>query len=52
MKQDYIGHHEPFNYFPSTQNLNHLPPSSPAMVGFTDQANHQYDLNALFTINS
>jgi len=51
-KQDYIGHHEPFQYFASTQNLTHLPPSSPAMVGFTDQAKHQYDLSALFTINS
>jgi phospholipase C len=52
VKQDYIGHHEPFNYFPSTQNLSHLPPTSPAMVGRTDQANHQYDLSALFTIDS
>jgi phospholipase C len=52
VKQDYIGHHEPFNYFPSTQNLHHLPPSSPAKVGQTDQANHQYDLSALFTINN
>ena len=52
VKQDYIGHHEPFQYFASTQNLTHLPPSSPAMVGSTDQAKHQYDLSALFTINS
>jgi phospholipase C len=52
VKQDYIGHHEPFQYFPSTQNPTHLPPSSPAMVGLTDQAKHQYDLSALFTINS
>jgi phospholipase C len=52
VKQDYIGHHEPFNYFPSTQNLHHLPPSSPAMVGYTDQAQHQYDLSSLFTINN
>jgi len=52
VKQDYIGHHEPFNYFPSTQNLHHLPPSSPDKVGQTDQANHQYDLNTLFTINN
>ena len=51
-KQDYIGHHEPFNYFSSTQNLNHLPPSSPAKIGLTDQANHQYDLNALFKVTS
>ena len=52
VKQDYIGHHEPFQYFASTQNLTHLPPSSESMVGRTDQANHQYDLNALFTIAS
>src|SRR5450631_928684 len=52
VKQDYIGHHEPFQYFASTQNLNHLAPSSPAMVGSTDQAKHQYDLSALFTIDS
>jgi phospholipase C len=52
VKQDYIGHHEPFQYFASTQNLNHVPPSSTSMVGLTDQANHQYDLNALFTIDS
>jgi phospholipase C len=52
VKQDYIGHHEPFQYFASTQNLTHLPPGSPAMVGLTDQAKHQYDLSALFTINS
>jgi phospholipase C len=52
VKQDYIGHHEPFNYFPSTQNLHHLPPSSPGMVGQTDQANHQYDLSSLFVINN
>jgi len=52
VKQDYIGHHQPFQYFPSTQNLKHLPPTAPAMVGFFDQANHQYDLNALFTVNS
>ena len=52
VKQDYIGHHEPFNYFPSTQNLHHLPPSSPAKVGHTDQAKHQYDLSSLFTINN
>ncbi len=51
-KQDYIGHHEPFQYFASTRNLTHLPPSSPAMVGFSDQANHQYDLGALFAIDS
>jgi phospholipase C len=52
VKQDYIGHHEPFQYFASTQNLAHLAASSPSMVGFTDQAKHQYDLDALFAVNS
>jgi phospholipase C len=41
---DYSPHHEPFQFFRSTANPNHLPPSSTAMVGQTDQANHQYDL--------
>ncbi|MBA3832873.1 MAG: alkaline phosphatase family protein [Chthoniobacterales bacterium] len=43
-KTDYIPHHEPFQYYRSTANLQHLPPSSVAMIGRTDQANHQYDL--------
>jgi phospholipase C len=41
---DYSAHHEPFMYYASTANPHHLPPSSPAMIGRTDQANHQYDL--------
>ena len=41
---DYIAHHEPFQYYASTANPKHLPPSSVAMIGKTDQANHQYDL--------
>ncbi len=41
---DYIPHHEPFQYYKSTANPNHLPPSSIAKIGYTDQANHQYDL--------
>ena len=46
---DYIAHHEPFQFFRSTQNLQHLPPSSNAMIGKTDQANHQYDLTDFWT---
>jgi len=42
--KDYIPHHEPFQYFSSTANPQHLPPSSAAMIGRTDQAKHQYDL--------
>ena len=41
---DYSPHHEPFQYYKSTANEKHLPPSSPAAIGRTDQANHQYDL--------
>jgi len=41
---DYIQHHEPFQYYTSTANPHHLPPTSVAMIGRTDQANHQYDL--------
>lgn len=46
---DYIPHHEPFQYFASTANPGHLPPSSVAMIGQTDQANHQYDLTDFWT---
>ena len=44
VSRDYIPHHEPFQYFASTANPAHLPPSSVAAIGRTDQANHQYDL--------
>ncbi|MFF1821652.1 phospholipase C [Kribbella sp. NPDC058245] len=40
---DYSPHHEPFMYYKSTANPQHLPPSSVAAIGRTDQANHQYD---------
>lgn len=40
---DYSPHHEPFQYYKSTANEKHLPPSSVAAIGQTDQANHQYD---------
>ena len=41
---DYSAHHEPFQYYASTANPHHLPPTSAAAIGQTDQANHQYDL--------
>ncbi|WP_284745830.1 phospholipase C [Amycolatopsis sp. RTGN1] len=40
---DYSPHHEPFQYYPSTANPKHLPPSSVQAIGQTDRANHQYD---------
>jgi len=42
--KDYSPHHEPFQYYPSTANPQHLPPTSIAAIGHQDQANHQYDL--------
>jgi phospholipase C len=42
---DYVVHHEPFQYYQSSANQHHLPPTSIAMIGHTDQANHQYDLS-------
>jgi phospholipase C len=42
---DYSPHHNPFEYYASTANPHHLPPSSERAIGRTDQANHQYDLS-------
>jgi phospholipase C len=41
---DYIPHHEPFQYYAATANPQHLPPTSIAAIGHQDQANHQYDI--------
>jgi phospholipase C len=49
-QNDYFnGEDEPFQYYPSTNNEHHVPPSSPAMIGHSDQANHQYDLSDFWT---
>ena len=40
----YNSHYDPFNYYASTANPHHLPPSTVAMIGQTDQANHQYSV--------
>ena len=42
---NYYADVEPFQFYNSTANPHHLPPTSTSMIGFTDQANHQYDLN-------
>ena len=53
-KDDYIAHHEPFQYYASTANPHHLAPASLAVIGTDtqtitggvpqfDKANHQYD---------
>ncbi|HET7050998.1 MAG TPA: alkaline phosphatase family protein [Solirubrobacteraceae bacterium] len=46
--RDYSPHHEPFQYYPQTANPQHQPPTSIAMIGHQDQANHQYDLKDFF----
>jgi phospholipase C len=42
---DYSPHHNPFAYYASTSNPEHLAPSSLSEIGYTDQANHNYDLS-------
>jgi phospholipase C len=45
---DYVPHHDPFQYYESTANPDHLPPTSETAIGQTDQANHQYDLSDFY----
>jgi phospholipase C len=55
-RPDYVPHHQPFQYYPSTANLAHARPSSISAIGHTyetdgvtkDPANHQYDTNDFF----
>jgi phospholipase C len=49
LKADYIAHHEPFQYYPSTANPTHIRPASVAVIGTaadtgSTKANHQYDM--------
>jgi phospholipase C len=49
-KADYIPHHQPFQYYPSTANPSHARPSSVSAIGHNgDGANHQYDVLDFFT---
>jgi phospholipase C len=48
-KADYIPHHQPFQYYASTQNLKHTRPTSPSTVGLAgDPGNHQYDTSDFY----
>ena len=48
-KKDYIPHHEPFQYYVSTQNLQHTRPTSVSSIGHQgDAGNHQYDIHDFF----
>ncbi|MDR3388950.1 MAG: alkaline phosphatase family protein [Rudaea sp.] len=52
-KKDYIPHHQPFQYYASTANPNHTRPSSVSSIGHAgDAANHQYDINDLFSVGA
>ena len=46
---DYIPHHAWFQYWTSTQNPTHVPPSAPQNIGQSDRANHGYDLTDFWT---
>jgi phospholipase C len=56
ISSDYIPHHAPFQYYPSTANLTHARPSSVAAIGKSveadgvtpEPANHQYDSHDFF----
>ena len=48
-KKDYIPHHQPFQYYTSTANLQHTRPTSIATIGQQgDAGNHQYDTHDFF----
>src|ERR1700683_4326013 len=46
---DYVPHHEGFQFYASTRNLAHTRPASVGMIGQTDVANHQYDINDFYS---
>ncbi|MBV8988530.1 MAG: alkaline phosphatase family protein [Solirubrobacterales bacterium] len=56
LQDDYVQHHEPFQYYADTANPNHVSPSSASQVGQSDPAgtsatqavNHQYDVSWFF----
>jgi phospholipase C len=46
----YNSHYDPFQYYKTTSNIHHLPPSSPSAIGTaSDQANHNYTVNDFWT---
>jgi phospholipase C len=45
---DYVPHHEAFQYYNSTANPTHTRPKSAVTVGYSDEANHQYDIHDFY----
>jgi phospholipase C len=48
-KKDYSPYDQPFQYYSSTANPDHLRPTSVGAIGQTDRANHQYDVRDFFS---
>ncbi len=46
--KDYVPHHEPFQYYTSTANPDHVRPNSIGNIGHSDQAHHQYDIQDFY----
>ncbi|GAA5186639.1 hypothetical protein GCM10023322_33340 [Rugosimonospora acidiphila] len=44
-QEDYVAHHDPFQYYASTENWAHTPPAADSEIGHDGPANHQYDLS-------
>jgi phospholipase C len=48
-ENDYVQHHQPFQYYASTRNSLHTRPTSVASIGTQgDAGNHQYDIHDFF----
>ena len=49
-ENDYVQHHQPFQYYASTANPAHTRPTSVSMIGKQgDAANHEYDVNDFYS---
>lgn len=44
----YSAHHNPFEYYASTSNPHHTPPSGLSEIGHNGPANHEYDLSYFY----
>jgi phospholipase C len=48
-ENDYIQHHQPFQYYTTTENLKHTRPTSVKTIGYDgDAGNHEYDINDFY----
>jgi phospholipase C len=47
--RDYVPHHDPFQYYASTANSQHVRPAATAEIGHDGPANHNYDVEDFYT---